>query len=238
MQTITVDINSLESITSTLKELENIFASRQTQGSYKIRLNPDIPCSDEINSINQFLLDMECPVDDEALLCLVAAQYPETHDQMLDLIKAISHYNRFEAKNSLMRDYETPFGFYIALALALHNQEQIVYWTEFIKGLDLNHEVYEAYAMNALFRSHGLTSSMLDLATERVLLPSQFGHDQVHEWLKPVKDQPIFAEFIKRLADDTCNSFIEDTSKHKNYARQRFEHMNMFLADVTALPNN
>lgn len=231
MQTITVDITNLESIARALKELENIFVSRQTQDSYVILLHPDIPCSDEIDSIKQFLLEMECPVDDEAILCLVAAQFPETRDQMLALINTISHYNRFETKSSLMRNCETPFGFYMALALALHNQEQIVYWTDFIKGLDLNHEVYEVHAMNALFRLHGFTSSMLDLAVERVLLPGQFGWDQVMEWLMPVKDQWVFAEFIKRLADTTCNSFIEDQSTHKSYARARLESMNMFLAD-------
>lgn len=234
MQKITVDINRLESMKNAITQLKEIFLSRDTEDSYKVTLNPDTPCSEEIYSVSQFLQDCECPIEDELLLFLTAAQYPDTRDLMIEFIEQISYYNKHQNKSPLMINSEMPFGFFLALALALHNEKQITYWTEFLKGLDLNHEVYELNAMDALFKVHGITSTMLDLAVERVLLPGQFGWDQVGEWLAPWKDHHVFAEFLKRLADTTCQSFIEDGTKYQSHAKARLLSMNCFLSGFYA----
>lgn len=231
MKTIKLDITQTDAIAAALNQLQDIFASRKTQGSYHIQLDPTSSCSDEINNLKEFLIEKEYPVDDEALVCLTAAQYPQLRDQMIELVTGISHYNRFDSKEALQRSSEIPFGFHLAFALALHNEQQVIYWTDFIKGLDLNHEVHEAAAMNILFEVHGLTSSTLDMAVERVLLPSQFGIDQVVEWLTPMKENLVCAEFIKRLANDVCESFIEDSSKYQTTAKARLTSMNLFLSE-------
>ena len=234
MQTIKVNINQIDSVAAALDQLQDIVASRQTQGSYQIQLDPTSSCSDEINNLKEFLIEKAYPIDDEALVCLTAAQYPQLRDQMIELIIGISHYNRFDSKEALQRSSEIPFGFHLAFALALHNEQQVIYWTDFIKGLNLNHEVHEAAAMNILFEVHGLTSNTLDMAVERVLQPSQFGIDQVKEWLTPIKDHSACAEFVKRLANDVCESFTEDSSKYQATAKARLTSMNCFLSEFYA----
>jgi hypothetical protein len=234
MKALLVKIDQLDSITAALNQLRDIFASRDTEDSYRIQLDPGTPCSDEINSIKDFLVAKNYPIDDEALVCLTAAQYPQLRDQMIELITDISHYNQFDTKHALLLNYETPFGFHLAFALALHDEQQVIYWTAFIKGLDLNHEAHEAVAMEVLFEVHGITTNTLDLAVERCLIPSQFGIDQVKEWLGPVKEHPVCAEFIKRLADSTCESFIEDSSTHQSKSRARLNSMNLFLSEFYA----
>lgn len=230
MQTLLVSINQFDSLAAVPGQLLNIFASKNTEGSYEIKIDPTSHPSDEINSIKDYLLTKEYPVDEEALVCLSAAQYPELRDEMIQLVTDISLFNQLNPKHRLQRSSEIPFGFHLAFALALHNEQQVIYWTQFIKGLDLNHEVHEAAAMDILFEVHGLTNNTLDLAVERCLMPSQFGIDQATSWLTSEKESSIGAEFIKRLAASVCESFIEDSSKHQNHARARLDSMNLFLS--------
>lgn len=135
---IAVDLTDKEQIQSAINRLidnfydyEYISFGQEVDGEFK-----EYECAQALNNSEQTFFK-GVGNSSELAFFTAAAEYPELHEIIIDYVElAVS-------SGATWIDEETPKGLHAAFALALKDEKYISTYIELLKGVDMNHEVYQ-----------------------------------------------------------------------------------------------
>jgi len=171
-----------------------------------------------------------CPESTHPAFFKAAVENKDTHKTAVKLFKEIIEYNkRHGIDETLICDYETgmvPYGLYLGEHLVNYSKKYCHLYGQFIKTLDMDHEVYEADIIYNAFQLYGCCPETLALLAVR-LLPASGQHGM--ESLNYYCDDFALNQYLSHSTN--YHLFLKQLKDELLYMSERYKAENPFDED-------
>ena len=225
-----VDLNSPKEINKILAKLyfHTVFSTLQKHFGNKegyIDLVFVHPESKELHRLapqDSEANDKIYPSDSIRAFCYAACQFESSRKQAVKLFKQIIDYNERirEYGEPLRINQEAPYGLFFGEALVNYSKDYCHLYGEFLKTLDMDHEVCEADVIDNAFKRYSCCTETLDLVAIRCTSACGQHGDMQLTWLIDgydlngfLADKMNFQTFLERLIKEVKEFDIRDRTE-------------------------
>ncbi|TEW45729.1 hypothetical protein [Psychromonas algicola] len=159
-----------------------------------------------------------------------AVENKGTHKTAVKLFKEIIEYNKRHGIDEILCcDYDTgmvPYGLYLGEYLVNYSKKYCNLYAQFIKTLDMDHEVYEADIIYNAFKLYGCCPETLELLAVRLLPASgQHGMDSLNYYC----DDFALNQYLNNLR--YYNLFLKQLKNELLFMSEQYKAENPFDED-------